>query len=69
MSRVKGHTGEAVVRLELDECRQFAIIRAIQDLAIVRLRVSQAIRRYGAKDLLTPALETIEEVIRKLSDL
>jgi hypothetical protein len=67
MSRTKGHNGAAVAALERSEDNSFALTRARQDLEIVKLRVRQALKRGGPKELLEPAVTLIDETIERIS--
>jgi hypothetical protein len=61
MSRLKGHNGAAVAVLEREENTAFALTRVHQDLRLIELRIQQALRRGGPRELLEPALTLIDE--------
>lgn len=62
MSRHAGHNGAKVAELESAENICFGLKRVQQDTELVRLRVSQAIRRGGPRDLLEPAIDLLNEI-------
>lgn len=67
MSRAKGHNGAAVALLEQEEDSHFAFVRTDQDLRLIELRVKQALKRGGPKELLEPALDLIDEIRVRLN--
>jgi len=66
MSRKPGHDAAAVQMLEQAEGWTFRLVRNHQDLELVKLPIKQAIRRGGSKDLLEPALQTIDQIAKHL---
>ena len=67
MPRAKGHDGEEVRQLERRENTSFGLRRTVNDLQLVKLRITQALRRKPElSELLDPALGEIEEVIERL---
>lgn len=64
MPRSKGHTKAVTRRLEGIELVQFNLRLMPDELKLVRLRISQAVRRdEGLKDLLDPAQVTIDRLL------
>jgi len=64
MSRSKGHDKQAAIKLQRIETIQFNLKAEPEALKLVRLRITQAIRRdESLKDLLQPAADEIDQVL------
>ena len=64
MSRSKGSNSAAVSMREALECAAAGMVRVEYVLRITRLRMAQVRARVGLHDLIDPAIDEVDDVVR-----